>query len=220
MFKIVNIFSLVFLLLFSGSSYALDIMVLGLFGNMAIIKIDGKQRKLKVGQSSPEGVKLVAVDSSEAVLQYKNKRQSYRLGSFSSFGGGNDGDDDKPKKQQTATIHQFNSMFVTTGSINKIPVKFLVDTGASMVAMSVATARRIGINYRYKGKPGIAGTASGTARMYSINLERVKVGDIVLHNVEGAVIEGKYAGEVLLGRSFLKRVHMITEKERLILKKK
>ena len=218
--RLIKTYSVLVLLFISSAVYAVDIMVLGLFGNMAIIKVDGKQRKLKVGQTSPEGVKLVEVNSAEAVLRYNKRNQSYRLGTHASFGGHNNVAKDSGKEIQTATIHQFNSMFKTTGTINKIPVTFMVDTGASMVAMSVHTARKIGLNYTYKGKPGYAGTASGTARIYTINLDRIKVGNIVLHNVEGAVIEGKYAGEVLLGRSFLKRVKMVTDKDKLILTKK
>ncbi len=220
MLKSLKLFAAITLLMNASASYAVDILVLGLFGNMAIIKIDDKQRKLKIGDTSPEGIKLVSVDSAEAVLEFKNKRETYRLGSHSSFGVHDSSDSNKNGKPQIATIHQFDSMFRTTGSINKIPVTFMVDTGASMVAMSADTARKIGLNYRYKGRPGMASTASGTARIYKVSLDRIKVGDIILRNIEGAVIEGNYSGEVLLGRSFLKHCKMVTENERLILMKK
>lgn len=109
-------------------------------------------------------------------------------------------------------------MYITTGSINKFSVRFMVDTGATWVAMSTADAKRIGINY-YRGTTGYAGTASGTTKIYKVNLDTVKVGNIVLHNVAAAVIP-RLSGPILLGNSFLKRVEIQRSKRVMILKKK
>ena len=110
-------------------------------------------------------------------------------------------------------------MYITQGSINNFSVQFLVDTGATWVAMSEVVAKRLGINY-YRGRKGYAGTASGTAEIYKVTLDKVKVGDIELRNVPAAVISGYGSHQVLLGNSFLKRCEMTRTKSVMILKKK
>jgi aspartyl protease family protein len=86
-------------------------------------------------------------------------------------------------------------------------VTFLVDTGASTIALNSATAKRIGIDYT-KGRPGMATTASGYTRVYSVKLDSVKVGEIVLRNVDAGVIDGPQPETPLLGMSFLNALEM------------
>ena len=81
-------------------------------------------------------------------------------------------------------------------------MQFLVDTGATSIAMNENEARRLGIDYRVDGKPMVASTASGTSRGWRVTLDRVKIGGIELLGVEAAVIEGGYPTEALLGMSF------------------
>ena len=111
-------------------------------------------------------------------------------------------------------------MFQTTGSINGLPVQFLVDTGASSVAMNSAEARRLGIDYRVVGEETRVATASGIESAYAVNLERVKVGEIQLHNVAGVVIDGAQPQQVLLGMSFLGQLDMNNEGTVMTLRKK
>jgi len=96
--------------------------------------------------------------------------------------------------------------FFTTGSINGSLVQFLVDTGATMISMGVADARRIGVNY-LQGERGVSRTANGVAKVYRVRLESVKVGDIALANVDALVHESEMP-YVLLGMSFLHRLEM------------
>jgi len=103
-----------------------------------------------------------------------------------------------------------NGFFHAEGSINGASVTFLVDTGANTIAMNSATAKRAGINYT-KGRPGSARTASGYARIYGIKLDTVKVGEIVLRNVEAGVIDGPQPETPLLGMSFLSAFDMKRE---------
>ena len=58
-----------------------DIVVQGLFSGKAVVLIDGQRRIIAVGASSPEGVKLVAVNTDQAILEIDGKQQSYALGS-------------------------------------------------------------------------------------------------------------------------------------------
>jgi aspartyl protease family protein len=99
-------------------------------------------------------------------------------------------------------------------------VDFLVDTGASSIAINANLARKLGINFRYEGEQGYSSTASGYARIYKLKLDSVQIGDIIVNNVEAAVLEGDFPATALLGMSFLNRVNMKRDGELLILEKK
>jgi aspartyl protease family protein len=90
--------------------------------------------------------------------------------------------------------------------VNGSSVRFVVDTGATGVVLPAADARRLGIDYR-KGERGQSRTAGGVVPVFRITLNRVRVGDIELSNVEGVVIE-QGLDIALLGMSFLNRVDM------------
>lgn len=191
-----------------------SIQVLALFSGKAMVSIDGRQRMLSQDQRSPEGVLLISANSREAVLEIDGVEQSYQLG------------------QQINTRYQATEeaeakiwlnggdRYTTVGSINGRTVNFLVDTGATSVAMSSVEAKRLAIPYRLNGKQIVVSTASGYARGYAITLDRVKVGDIQLHNVGATVIEGSSPRQVLLGMTFLGRVTMVDQGEFMVLKKK
>lgn len=199
--------------LISSLGQATDILVLGLFKDMAILRVDDKQYKLRIGEASPEGIKLIAADSERAVLEINGQRETYSLGSHisSSFSA--------PEKAG-AMIRPIDGMYKVPGFINRQPVDFLVDTGASSIAMNANQARKLGINFRYEGEEGYSSTASGYARIYTLKLDSVQVGDIVVNNVEAAVLEGNFPTTTLLGMSFLNRVNMKRDGQLLMLEKK
>jgi len=96
--------------------------------------------------------------------------------------------------------------FYTMGQINGVAVRFLVDTGSTLVALPGGEASRMGIDFR-KGVRGRTNTANGTVSVWQIKLDTVKVGDIEVQNVDGLVIE-EGLSITLLGMSFLNRVEM------------
>lgn len=218
--KIYKKYSLAMLALFFNFSlaHATDVIVMAIFGDMVILKVDGTRHKLKVGDKTPEGISLVEVDYDTVVLENNNKKSKHKLGGHVSFGR-RSSDKSKNLKSLTAKIWPQNDMYVTQGSINNFSVQFMVDTGATWIAMSETVAKRLGINY-YRGKAGYAGTASGVAPIYKINLDSVKVGDIELRNVPAAVVSGYGSHQVLLGNSFLKKCEITRTKQVMILKKK
>jgi len=97
--------------------------------------------------------------------------------------------------------------YLTLGQINGGTVQFLVDTGATTIALPSAEARRLGINY-LGGPRGYTQTANGRAAAYRVTLDTVKIGDITLHAVEAVVLEGDGLKMALLGMSFLNRTEM------------
>lgn len=194
-------------------SIAADIIILGLFKGRAIVKIDGKRRTLKPGKPSPEGVTLISADSDVALLEINGQQQEYKLGLHV-------GTRFKNKENAEAKIMPVEGMYFTTGFINGIPVKFLVDTGATWIAMNSHQARSLGINFRYIGRRAMVSTANGMAPVYRIRLDKVRVGEIELTNVEAGVLEGNSPTEVLLGNSFLNRVEMQRQGQVMLLKQK
>ncbi len=187
---------------------------MALFTGKAVVGIDGKQRMLIVGNTSPEGVKLIAANSREAVIEIDGQQQVYQLGS------GISAQYKRRESAPEAKIWRSGHRYITTGLINGLRVNFLLDTGATSVAMSSVTAKQLGIPYRLKGQPMRVSTASGYANAYAINFSSVKVGEIELYNIKGAVVEGDSPQEVLLGMTFLKQVIMEDRGALMLLKKR
>ena len=207
------IFSFLFCFVSTQFVYAADIIVLGLFKNKAMVEIDGKRRTLKIGKVSPQGVTLISADSETAILDIDGEQKEFKLGRRI-------GANFKRKKQAEAKIMRTNGMYATAGFINGQPVDFLVDTGATWIAMNSHQARSLGINFRFLGKRGHVSTANGVVPIYRITLAKVRVGEIELTNVAAGVLEGNSPEEVLLGNSFLNRVEMQRQGQVMLLKQK
>ncbi|MFV1984233.1 MAG: TIGR02281 family clan AA aspartic protease [Thiohalomonadales bacterium] len=208
--QFIYIFSLI---LISQNLSSSEIVVLGLFNGMVIITVDGEKRKLRDGQVSLEGIKLIESNSEQAVLEINGKREVHKLGTHISTRFERDA-------QSQAQIWPKNGMYLTSGSINGQAIDFMVDTGATFVVMNSLTAKKLGIDYRYIGEKSWASTASGTVATYNLKLKTVQVGDIKLLNIQGAVIEGDSPTTVLLGNSFLNRLEMTRKGSMMLLKTK
>jgi aspartyl protease family protein len=189
-----------------------NVSVVALFKDRVVLLIDGRQQALSVGQTSPEGVRLISASSKEAVLEVNGKPALYRL---SNQVGTNYA---KRKENSVQIARDPRGMYRVNGNINNFAVRFLVDTGATHVAMNVGEAKRLGIEYRVNGRPMTVFTASGNAQGYQVRLDKVKVGDIELRAVEGLVVEGGFPTEALLGMSFLGRLDMQNTGQTLVLK--
>ncbi len=104
--------------------------------------------------------------------------------------------------------------YVASGTINGIPVVFLVDTGATTVAVPERLARHIGLE---RGRPIAVVTANGTARAYVTRLDEVALGELRLRNVRASINPGMKSDEVLLGMSFLKHLYLTQQGDRMTL---
>ena len=185
-------------LLLSGPAFAItQIEVQALFGGKAIVMIDGQRRMLSIGDTSPEGVKLVSADSKHAVLEVNGRTKSYRPGGAISLSYA------KPEMLEEKIFADDRGMFNSIGTINGRTVRFLVDTGATTVAMNKSQARNLGIDYRMTGEHVVISTASDHVKGYRVRLKSVSLGKIKLRNVDAMVIDGNHPGPILLGMSFL-----------------
>ncbi len=189
------------------------IKVMALFTDKAMVVIDGQQKLLKKGKTF-QGVKLISSNSDELVLELHGEQKKFKLGSeiTTSFKKAD------PGKELVVWKDMYN-MFRVHGSINNFSIHFLIDTGATSIALSSNAAKRLGLKYK-KGAPMQASTASGVANGYRISLDKVKIGHIQIYNVEAVVLEGSFPTEVLLGQSFLSRIHMVRDGDKMKLRKK
>lgn len=203
------------LLLLHAVAVAADINVVALTAGKAVVTInDGKPLTMVAGQVSSEGVRLIGATSESATFEVGGKRQTLTMGQSISIGGG-------PVSAQRATlIADTGGHFVTQAEVNGISMKFMVDTGASLVTLSSGEARRAGINY-LAGQKATLQTANGATTAYRVKLDSVRLGEIALSNVDGAVVEGNVMGaHGLLGLSFLNRVNMQREGSTMTLTKR
>lgn len=190
-----------------------SVTLIGLADATAILIIDGnKPRLLRVGQARA-GVRLISVRNDLAIVEVDGERRELPLG----------GQVYSPPKSGVGSSVTLspngNGHYVTRGSINGASVRFLVDTGASMVSMDASHARRAGIDY-LEGRKEFASTANGIAEVYVVKLDTVQVGNILLTNIDGIVHANTDMPVVLLGMSFLNRLDMHRENNNLTLKQR
>lgn len=175
--------------------------------------IDGAPpRSVAVGQKTEQGVKLLGIDEGAAVVEVDGRRRTLRVGQ--SVVSQRSGDGNLP----LVLSADANGHFYATGSINGGTVRFLVDTGATMVSIGAADARRLGLDTR-NAPVGYTQTANGNARVYKVRLSSVKIGDVTLNDVDGLVHEQDLP-IALLGMSFLNRMEMQRDGQRMILKRR
>ncbi|MCX6907145.1 MAG: TIGR02281 family clan AA aspartic protease [Verrucomicrobia bacterium] len=172
------------------------VKVVGLAPDHADLMVNGLVlRRMKTGQTSPEGVRLISATREEAEVEVDGKRCTLRKGQ--NVGG-------------TVSLRaDQQGHFFTTIRINGVSTQALVDTGASDVAINSAEAKRMKINYT-AGRRVIINTANGQCPAWQVTLASVQVGEIELRNVQGSVIEGgpERLKQTLLGMAFLSQLDM------------
>lgn len=208
-----------FLLAFfvSVSAGAIDVSLVGVIGSRALLAIDeGAPVPLAIGQSI-QGVRLISVQGDQAVIDIAGRRRSLRVGQHAaanpnvmadSASGGN----------QLQLLADGAGHFFTTGTINGVAVRFLVDTGATLVSIGASDARRIGIDTS-GGQRGRSQTANGLVEVTKVKLSSVQVGELKLHNID-ALVHANDMPIILLGMSFLNRMEMQRQGSIMTLKKR
>lgn len=189
------------LALLSTASGAADVALIGVIGDRAaVLAVDGRDPKtVKVGQQW-SGITVISVERSEATVEIDGKRRVLKMGQHYHAAAA------IADRQRVTLAADPRGHFITEGAINGNPVRFLVDTGATMVALPAAEAVRLGIDYR-KGQPGLTSTAGGTVPTYRVRFDSVRLGEIEIAGVDGMVLEHGL-NIALLGMSFLNRVEM------------
>jgi aspartyl protease family protein len=212
--SVISVGLLLSVVLHASDKEVTQIEVMALFKNKAMVSINNKQHLLKVGEPAVSGIKLIKATSKHAVLDVNGKQSKYNLGNRVQANY------TKTEKKKVIVNSDARGMYKTVGSINGYTVDFLVDTGASVVAINSTLAKRLGIQYKLEGEETIVGTASGNTLAFSVSLDQVKVGDLMLRNIEAVIIEGNDPQTPLLGMSYLGRLKLNNEGQTLELEEK
>lgn len=175
----------------------------GAMGEKALLVIDGQPRALLPGQSHG-GVRLLGMQAGEALVEIGGAQRQLRLGAQPVSLGQSHSTAGNPR--QIVLAAGPGGHFVTRGTVNNRAVQFMVDTGATTVALSQAEAERIGLEWR-AGRRGTSSTANGVVTVHQLTLSAIRVGDVLVSNVEAIVLPASMP-YVLLGNSFLGRFQM------------
>jgi len=206
-------FFLLCLFFLSGAASAVEVGLAGVMGSKALLVINGgSPRAFAVGEQY-NGVKVIEVQAQGVVLEIEGQRRSLRVGqnAASATAPGQEG----AVARLTADS---SGHFFANGQINGRSVKFVVDTGASVVSIGAGEARKLGLDLS-RGTHMQMATANGVSRAVGIKLDTVKVGDITLRNVD-AVVGQQDMPFILLGMSFLNRTNMQREGDTMTLKQR
>lgn len=190
------------LLFFCGIAAAADVALVGVIGDKAaILALDGGEPKtVKLGQSW-RGITVLGVEKDRATIEVEGKKRVLERGQHYRS------TETVAARGKVTLAADPRGHFYVEGAVNRVPVRFVVDTGATMVSLPQRDAERLGIDYR-SGRRGTSRTANGLATVYLVRLDAVRIGGIELHGIDGLVHEGPGLDQALLGMSFLNRLVM------------
>jgi len=196
------------LALAAGAADAQDVALSGRMGERALLVIDGQPYTAVVGQTVG-GVKLRGWAGDSAQIEHRGKTFNLSIGATPvRLGAG------APRSaggREIVLTAGPGGHFATSGTINGKQVRFVVDTGATLVSIGKDDAERLGLDLS-NAQRGMTQTANGPVRVAIVTLSSVRVGDVELANV-GAVVLPQPLGVVLLGNSFLSRLQMKREND-------
>ncbi len=183
----------------------------------ALLVIDGVPRVVEVG-ATVQGVRLLSLSATQAEVDVHGQRRllvagasQVRVGDAASAARGSG-------VNEIVLTATGGGHFTTHGQINGKAVSFLVDTGATAIAMGQSDADRLGVDYKNAPR-GFAGTANGRVPISMVTLSSVRVGEVEVANVQ-AVVMPTAMEHVLLGNSFLMRFQMKRDNDTMRLTKR
>ena len=198
----------------AGAALAQSVAFSGMLGDKALLIINGQARGVAVG-ATVDGVKLVRLDGTQAQIEADGKTLTLRLGGTAVLAGDTGG---RGKGTRIVLSVGSGGHYTAMGAINGHSVPFLVDTGATTIAMGADVANRIGLDPA-DSTQSAAMTANGAVATRTITLRQVTIGDVTVYNVE-AMVMPQAMPVVLLGNSFLSHFQMHSDNDTLVLDKK
>ena len=193
---------------------AQQVMLAGSIGQTkALLMIDGQPQTLEIGGSA-RGVTLKRLGDGEAEVEVDGRSQLLKLGIVPARVGPSG----PPPGSQIVIPAGPGGHFTTAGTINGRAVRFMVDTGATTIALSESEATRIGLDWQ-RGRQGTTQTAGGPVAIHLVRLANVRVGDVELYNIAAVVVPAEMP-VILLGNSFLGHFSMHRDADVMRLEKK
>ncbi|WP_326542581.1 retropepsin-like aspartic protease family protein [Pseudorhodoferax sp.] len=194
-----------------GQAHAQSVALTGVLGQRALLVVDGAgPRSVAVGESW-RGVKLVSLQGEQAELEVGGRRTSVRLGGSPVNMAG-------AASKRIVLQADGRGHFMGQGRINGQLVQFMVDTGASTVALDTSEAQRLGLDFR-KGRQARVSTANGSTQVWVVRLASLRIGDTELSDVEAAVVPQPMP-YVLLGNNVLARFQMSRGPQQMVLEQR
>lgn len=199
----------------AGVAAAQSVSLQGMMGSRALLIVDGGAPRTVAPGDTHAGVKVISTSGDQALVEIKGRRHTLRIGDSQVSVGG------------TAVPARGNRIVLTAGSgghflsqgtINGRAVRFMVDTGATMIGLGVAEAERVGLDYK-SGQPVRMQTANGVAAGWRVKLGAVRIGDVEIHDLD-AVVGAQAMPYVLLGNSFLSRFQMKRDNDQMVLERR
>jgi aspartyl protease family protein len=181
------------------------VVLSGRMGEKALLVVDGQPYTVGVGQTVA-GVKLLRWEGDVAQVERAGRSYPMRVGETPVLLGVA-----PPRSAAREVVLTAGSggHFTAAGSINGKQVRFMVDTGATLVSLGKDDAERLGIDLA-GARRGTTQTANGPVPVWLVTLNTVRVGEVELSNV-GAAVVPQPMPMVLLGNSFLSRMSMKRE---------
>lgn len=191
---------------------AASVTVVGLFPSRAVVSINGGEPKtMRIGPTTEEGIRLIDVQSDGAVFSIDGTRRTLRIGEYVGAR--------QPSGNEAVILKvEQGGHFFADATVNGGVIRFMVDTGATMIAISSADAKRLGISY-LSAPVGRVQTANGSRSAWKVKLDTISIGPITMNNVDATVLDGGLMTP-LLGMSFLSRISMQQQGDTLIMTKR
>jgi len=184
----------------------------GMLGSRALLIVNGSAPRSVAPGETHMGVKVLTTLGDQATVEIDGRRHTLRVGDAPATVGG----PVTPTRGHRIVLPvTTGGHFITAGAINGRPVNFMVDTGASNVAIGTMEAQRLGIDYR-KGRQGQTSTANGVVPNWRVRLASVRIGDVEVYDVDASVLPTSMP-YVLLGNSFLGRFDLKRTNDQLVL---
>lgn len=193
-----------------------SVALAGMLGNRALLVVNGSAPKTVAAGDTHQGVRVISTSGDQAIVEQSGKRITLRVGDAPVSMGGTGGGGGKGNRIVLPAGQ--GGHFFAAGSINGKAAQFMVDTGATAIAMSMSDAERAGINYK-NGQQARVGTANGTVIAYRVKLDSVRIGDVEIFGVD-ALVTPSSMPYMLLGNSFLSRFQMTRDNEQMVLTKR
>ncbi|MBS0466955.1 MAG: TIGR02281 family clan AA aspartic protease [Proteobacteria bacterium] len=193
---------------------AQNVALAGILGGKALLVVNGGTPRAVAAGEAHQGVRVLSVAADSAMLEVAGERRSLQLGqgpmSMGSLGG---------TGQRVVLKADARGHFISSGQINGRVMQYMVDTGATTVAIGRPDAQRMGLQFEQEGQSVRMNTANGVAQGWRMRLDSVRVGDVELRGVD-AIVTAEPMPFVLLGNSFLREFEMSRNGDEMVLRKR
>ena len=186
----------------AASVQAQSVSLAGRMGERALLVVNGQPHAVAVGGTAA-GVRLLRWAGDEAEVEVAGAKSWLRVGGTPAQIGAARAPVAAREIVMTASS---GGHFTPAGAINGQAVRFVVDTGATLVSMGKDEALRLNLDLS-GARNGVSQTANGPVAVQIVVLDRVRVGEVEINNV-GAVVMPQPLPFILLGNSFLSRFQM------------